>query len=347
MSTVRGITTIKYVRQGDTLTSTLRSTFPLKQFISNGNNIVTPSFAENKPCIYPVVRSSLKATRIEPSASGVEWRYNGQEIAFDASGLSKAMGNIPAGTFKSETKNVDGFTVPTLTILKEIASTGNIDSDTIEFKGTVNTGFQSVVSSSIEISIEQTDGESCLGYITINNGGVIDDSTAQLKATAHFMVGGVEKTDGVSYKWYKMKVVNGADGWEAINKTSASITITDSDVKSSELYKCEVSYGGKTSSAVIEVSDETDTLVIFPNPTNAAGESVPQELTSGQTSVVYRPKVYKKTAGTEIKGFVFNYLLTNASGDIIASQDGGDSFTVTIDHAIKAKGDLTLIIADE
>lgn len=347
MSTVKGQTTIKYVRQGDSLTCTLRSTFPLKQFISNGNNIVTPSFSENRPCIYPVVRSSLKAARIEPSASGVEWRYNGREISFDASGLSKAMGNILAGTFKSETKNVDGFTVPTLTILKEIASDSNIDSDTIEFKGTVNTGFQSVVSSSIEISIEQTDGESCMGYITINNGGVIDDSTSQLKATAHFMIGGVEKTDGVSYKWYKMKVVNGADGWEAINKTSASIMITASDVNSSELYKCEMTYGGKSSSAVMEVSDETDILIIYPNPTNNAGESVPEELSSAQTSIVYRPKVYKRSTGTEVKGFSFNYLLTDASGDTIASQDGGDSFTVTIDHAVKAGGDMTLIISAE
>lgn len=347
MSTVKGQTTIKYVRQGDSLTCTLRSTFPLKQFISNGNNIVTPSFAENKPCIYPVVRSSLKATRIEPSASGVEWRYNGQEIAFDASGLSKAMGNIPAGTFKSETKNVDGFTVPTLTIQKEVASSGNIDSDTIEFKGTVNTGFQSVVSSSIEISIEQTDGESCLGYITINNGGVIDDSTAQLNATAHFMIGGVEKTDGVSYKWFRMKVVNGADGWEAINKTSACITITASDVNSSELYKCEMTYGGKSSSAVMEVSDETDILIIYPNPTDSAGDSVPEELSTAQTSIVYRPKVYKRSTGTEVSGFTFNYLLTDAAGDTIASQDGGSSFTVTIDHAAKAGGDMTLIISAE
>lgn len=347
MSTVKGQTTIKYVRQGDSLTCTLRSTFPLKQFISNGNNIITPSFAANKPCIYPVVRSSLKAMRIEPAATGVEWKFNGTAIVFDASGLSKAMGSIPAGTFKSEVKKVDGFTLPTLTILKEIASSGNIDSDTIEFKGVVNTGFQSVVSASIEVAIEQTDGESCMGYITINNGGVVDDTTSQLKATAHLMIGGVEKTDGVTYKWYKMKVVNGVDGWETMNKSSSSITITASDINSSELYKCEMSYNGKSSSSVMEVSDETDILIIYPNPTNAAGAQVPEELSSAQTSIIYRPKVYKRTTETEVKGFTFNYLVTDAAGDSIASQDGGDSFTVTIDHAVKAGGDMTLIISAE
>lgn len=347
MSEVKGQTTIKYVRQGDSLTCTLRSTFPLKQFITNGNNIVSPSFATNKPCIYPVVRSSLKAARVEPAASGVVWSYNSQEISFDASGLNTAMGNIAAGTFKSETKTVDGFTVPTLTILKEIASDGNIDSDTIEFKGTVNTGFTSVVSASIEISIEQTDGESCMGYITINNGGVIDDTTSQLKATAHFLLGGVEKTSGVTYKWYKMKVVNGADGWVATGSTSSSITITASDINSSELYKCEMTYNGKSSASVMEVCDETDILIIYPNPTDSAGSSVPEELSSAQTSIVYRPKVYKRSTGTEVSGFTFNYLLTDAAGDTIASQDGGSSFTVTLAHAVKAGGDITLIISAE
>ena len=270
--------------------------------------------------------------RIEPAATGVEWKFNGTAIVFDASGLSKAMGSIPAGTFKSEVKKVDGFTLPTLTILKEIASSGNIDSDTIEFKGVVNTGFQSVVSASIEVAIEQTDGESCMGYITINNGGVVDDTTSQLKATAHLMIGGVEKTDGVTYKWYKMKVVDGVDGWESINKSSSSITITASDINSSELYKCEMSYNGKSSSAVMEVSDEAQ---------------VPEELSTAQTSIIYRPKVYKRTTETEVKGFTFNYLVTDAAGDTIASQDGGDSFTVTIDHAVKAGGDITLIISAE
>lgn len=49
MSNVSGLTTIKYVKQGDTLSCALRSTFPLKQFITNGTNAITPSFATNQP----------------------------------------------------------------------------------------------------------------------------------------------------------------------------------------------------------------------------------------------------------------------------------------------------------
>lgn len=346
MSEVKGQTTIKYVKQGDCLTCSLRSTFPLKQYITNGNGIVSPSFVTNQPCIYPVIRSSLKATRVAPQASDVHWYYNGTEIVF-TNNLSGVMGSVEAGTFKSEWKTIDGFTVPTLTILKELASASNIDSDNIEFKCTVNTGFATVVSASAEVAIEQTDGEAVVAYISIGNGGVIDDSNASLVATAHLLVGGEEKQSNVTYAWYKMRVTSGTDGWVSLNKTTKTITINAADVNSSELYKCVVTFGGKSAGAVMEVVDETDALIIYPNPTNGAGASVPEELSSAQTSIIYRPKVTKRTSQQEVNGYTFYYLLTNSAGDTINSQDGGASFTVTLDNAVSAGGDMTLIISAE
>jgi hypothetical protein len=346
MSVCKGQTTIKFVKQGDTLNCNLRSTFPLKQFISNGNGVVSPSFASNKPCIYPVVRSSLQAARVAVKTTGYQWYYNGVEIAFK-NGLSTAIGGLAAGTFKTEYKTIDGFSVPTLTILKDIASSGNIDSDTIEFKGIVNTGFETTVSASIDIEIEQTDGEAYLAYIAVNNGGVIDDVVQTLTATAHLLVGGAEKTSSVTYKWYKMNVTNGVDGWQKLSNTSKSITISKADVNSSELYKCELSYGGKLTSAVLEVVDETDVLIIFPNPTDSDGKSVPEEVSSVQTSIYYRPKVLKRSTSEEVSGYTLNYLLTKSDGTEIASQDGGSSFMVTYAQGLKAGGDLTLIISAE
>ena len=347
MSGVKGQSTIKYVKQGDSLTCGLRSTFPLKQFVSNGSGAVSPSFATNKPCIYPVVRSSLKATRIAPKTAGFKWSYNGVQISFDSNGLSIALGSLAAGTFKSEVKTVDGFTVPTLTILKELASSSNIDSDSIEFYGIVDTGFETVVSASMEVAIEQTDGDAYLAYIAIDNGGVIDDEHTSLTASASLLVGGVEKTTDISYAWYKMKVTNGVDGWESLNKTSQSIQILAADVNSTELYKCVISHSGKTASAVMEVADETDALIIYPNPTNSAGARIPEELSSVQTSIIYRPKVMKRATSTEVTGYKFNFLLTKSNGDTVASADDASTFTVTLDHAVSANGDLTLIITAE
>lgn len=344
MSNVSGITTIKYVRQGDTLSCGLRSTFPLKQFVTGGNGIVSPSFAANKPCVYPVIRSSLTATRISPLTEGVSWYYNGTKITFGTDGLSAAMGDLAAGTFKSETKSVDGVTVPTLTILKDIASSSNIDPDTILFQATVNTGFKTGVSASIEIAIEQTNGEAFLPYITVNNGGIIDDQVSSLTAKAHLLIGGTEKTDGVSYEWFKMKVTDGLDGWISTGAKAQTLTIAESDISSSELYKCVITYGDKTAEAVLEVSDETDVLIIYPNPTDGSGNTVPEELSESQPSIVYAPEIRKRSDQSVQSGFTKYYLLTNSSGDTISSQDGGDTFTVTLDNAKTAGGDLTLII---
>lgn len=344
MSTVKGQTTIKYVKQGDTLTCSLRSTFPLTQFITNGTEVVSPSFATNQPCIYPVIRSSLTATRVSPLTSGVAWAYNGTTLSFDSSGYSTAVGDLAAGTFYSAWKTIDSLSVPTLTILEEIASADNVDSDYITFQATVNTGFSTTVSASIEITITQTDGEACLSYISVDNGGVIDDDNTSLTAKAHMLIGGTEMSSSVTYVWYKMVVTDGVDGWVATGKTSQSITISASDVATSELYKCVTTYGEKSSEAILEVSDETDALIIYANPTDGSGNTVADEVSDSQTSVTYVPTVVSRSSQTEQSGFTFYYLLTNTSGTTIASQDGGSSFVVTLEHAVTAGGDLTLII---
>lgn len=347
MSNVKGISTIKYVKQGDTVTCGLRSTYPLKQFISNGNGAVSPSFATNRPCIYPVVRSSLSASRVAPESVGYKWFYNTVEIQFDSSGKSLALGSLAAGTFLSEWKSVDGFGCPTLTICKELASAANPNSDSIEFSGVVNTGFASVVSASIEVAIEQTEGDAYVAYIAVNNGGVIDDDVASLTAKAHLLVGGVEVTSGVKYAWYKMRVSAGTDGWVSTGDTGQTITIGASAINNKELYRCVITSGGKSAEAVVEVADETDILIIYPNPTDGAGNTVAEELGSAQQSITYVPKVYKRGTSEVVPDYTFNYLLTNSSGDEIASKDGGSSFVVTLAHAMQANGDLTLIISAE
>ena len=144
-----------------------------------------------------------------------------------------------------------------------------------------------------------------------------------------------------------MKVTNGVDGWESLNKTSQSIQILAADINSTELYKCVITHSGKTASAVMEVADETDALIIYPNPTNSAGARVPEELSSVQTSIIYRPKVMKRATATEVTGYKFNFLLTKSNGDTVASADDASTFTVTLDHAVSANGDLTLIITAE
>lgn len=338
MSTVKGSATITFVKQGDTINTGLRSTKPLEQYLKKGTSSVTPDWtqAANQPTIYPVVRSSLTDARIEPEAGSEVWKYNGTVIPFSGN-LSTVMGSIPAGTFKKESKKVDGdTTVPTLTICKNLASAANINADVIEFGGIADTGFRSAISASIDIRIEEVEGDPYIGYITVNDGGVIDGNTSSLTLTATLTRGGQDVTAGVTYKWYK---ANG-NNWIDINKTTKAITVTAADIDTQELYKCEFFIsGGSTGSAVIPVYDESDPLVIVPNPDGD------EEISSAHKTVTYYPLVCKRgdTSMTPVAGFTFSYQLTNSSYTQIAA-GSGSSFAVTYAHGVAANGNMTLII---
>jgi len=338
MSTVKGSATITFVKQGDTINTSLRSTMPLEQYLKKGTAVVTPDWTQpaNQPTIYPVVRSSLTDSRISPEAGSEVWKYNGTVIPFSGN-LSTVMGSIAAGTFKKESKKVDGDTlVPTLTICKNLASAGNINADVIEFSAIVDTGFRSAVSASIDIRIEEVEGDPYIGYISVNDGGVIDSNTASLTLTASLTRGGQDVSTGVTYKWYK---ANG-NTWTNINKTTKAITITATDIDTQELYKCEFFISGSTvGSATIPVYDESDPLVVVPNPDGI------EEISSANKSVTYYPRVCKRgdTSMTPVTGFTFSYLLTNSKYQQIAS-GAGTNFAITYAHGIAANGNMTLII---
>jgi hypothetical protein len=338
MSTVKGSATIVFVRQGDTINTSLRSTKPLEQYLKKGTSAVTPDWtqAANQPTIYPVVRSSLTDSRIEPESGTEEWKYNGTVIPFTGN-LSTVMGSIPAGTFKKESKKVDGdTTVPTLTILKNLASADNINADVIEFSAICDTGFRSAISASIDIRIEEVEGDPYIGYISVNDGGVIDGDTSSLTLTATLARGGQDITTGVTYKWYKAN----RNSWTDINKTTKAITVTAVDIDTQELYKCEFFISGNsTGSACLPVYDESDPLVVVPNPDGD------EEISSAHPLVTYYPQVCKRgdTSMTPVAGFTFSYRLTNSSYAQIAAGEGGN-FAVTYAHGVAARGNMTLII---
>jgi hypothetical protein len=338
MSTVKGSATITFVKQGDTINTSLRSTKPLEQYIKKGTTSVVPDWtqAANQPTIYPVVRSSLMDSRIAPEPGSEQWKYNGSVIAF-AGDLSTAMGSIAAGTFKKGSSKIDGDTlVPTLTICKNLASGTNINADVIEFSAIADTGFRSAISASIDIRIEEIEGDPYIGYIAVNDGGVVDANTPQITLTATLSRGGLDVSTGVTYKWYK------ADGndWVNTNKTTKAITLTKDDIDVQELYRCEFFISGSSvCNAVIQVYDESDPLVVLPNPDGD------EEISSIRKEVNYYPKVIKRgdTSMTAVPGYTFTYLLTNNSYSQIAT-GAGASFKVSYAHGAAAGGNMTLII---
>jgi hypothetical protein len=338
MSNVKGSTVISFVRQGDTINTALRSTKPLEQFLRRGTATVVPDWtvATNRPTIYPVVRSALSNSRQSPLINTEVWKYNGTTITFTGD-TSNAMGSLAAGTFQKGRSAVDGdVQVPTLTICKNLASADNINADVIEFSAVVNTGFDAAIAASIDIRVEEIEGDSFVSYIAVNDGGVIDDNTSSLTLTAILNKGGTEQTSGVTYAWYKAA----GSTWTSVNKTTKSITLTKTDIDTQELYRVDFTVSGSVvTTSSISVYDESDPLVVVPNPDRA------EEVSTGSPAINYTPIVCKQgdTAMTPVTGYSFTYLLTNSAYDSIATGSGA-TFAVTYAHGVAAGGNMTLII---
>jgi hypothetical protein len=97
--------------------------------------------------------------------------------------------------------------------------------------------------------------------------------------------------------------------------------------------------GSVVATAAISVYDESDPLVVVPNPDRA------EEVSSGSPVINYAPVVCKQgdTAMAPIAGYTFSYLLTNSAYQQIASGTG-TSFAVTFAHGVAAGENMTLII---
>jgi hypothetical protein len=338
MSTVKGSTTISFVRQGDHLQACLMADIPLVQYLKKGTTTVMPDWtvASAQPTIYPVVRSSLSDTRISPIADTEEWKLGGVVIPFGTDGLSLAFGNIAAGMFKKSRKAMDGDTqVPCLTLCKNLVlmDAGNTR---VEFSAQCNTGFLMGVTASIDIRLEEVDGDPYVGYISVNDGGVIDDNTETLTLTANLMRGGSAATGSITYRWFKAS----GNSWIDTGKTSKSITITGDDIATQELYRVEMSFlDTAVATATLPVYDERDPLIVVSNPD---GEEV---LSDTRKQIIYTPSVQRRgdVNRQALAGYSFSYMLTNSRADVIATHSGS-SFTVTYAHGISAGGDMSLNI---
>ena len=109
----------------------IRSTQPLQQAYTDG--VCVPNWAAgvNQPIVYIVLQNG--ASYVLPDAN-YKWYYNGNEIEWDANGKSKAVATLAAGTFEQVTKYTpemyqSGQYVPAIKIVKNVASSNNVDID--------------------------------------------------------------------------------------------------------------------------------------------------------------------------------------------------------------------------
>lgn len=277
----------------DSLSFTLMATEPLVQYLKKGTSdgfMPNWATAARKPVIYPNAMSQLEGIRKSIVAASEEWTYNGTVIGFNASGISATPASI-ANVFQKVAHNNGDFNVPGLKIISNLVSPTNVDTDSVGMSCKVEvSGIQVPASNAIPVRLEETVGDPYQGFISATDGGVIDSNTRSVTLTAELTKAGNYVTSGVVYRWTKA-IMGGWAAFPAIPATPNKANVTANDVDTFALFKCEYIIDGLVVFAsVIKVPDETDPLVLVPNP------SGPTTLGRGG-SITYRPKVVRRATG--------------------------------------------------
>lgn len=229
---------VQIIEDGTTLHGEIRATKSLTQAYKDSACIPDWTQTANQPTIYVTLQNG--STFITPD-SNYNWYYNGQLITWDSNGKSIAVEGLEAGTFEKVTNYTpsgysSGVYVPAIKIVKNLASSTNVDIDVIRFDGQATLSTNPVdFSASINITItEWMQGGGYLGIINFQN-GIADIDANNKSVTAEgilYDADGNVVSDGLTRKWY-------FEGDSTIKGTGSSLTITDSMVVDYVMVRCE------------------------------------------------------------------------------------------------------------
>ena len=335
-STVSGSAHIKFIRQGDSISSILISTGALVQYVSQ-SGLATPDWtvAANQPVIYPRIVSQLSGTVITAIANPV-WKLGNVALVFNGSGMTAD------GKFQTTTYTIAGVAVPALKICKNVMADAS-QNTTISFAGDVTTGgLTYTITADIPVTRSETNSDVYQANIAATNGGIVDDTNTSTTLTSILNKGGTAITDGITYAWYYSTPQDTdavKDNWEPMNKTTKSITVSRDEVDTVRIFKCDMAVNGSVvCSAFFEVRDESDPLYIVTNP-NQRDES----LSSYQPSIIYTPVVRRRGHTENETGWTFEFVLIDVKGQTVRTATGA-SFTVTYQEMVQRGCDLDLFI---
>ena len=164
-------------------------------------------------------------------------------------------------------------------------------------------------------SISITKGVGNQNVVTIVSGDdkyfAIREKGGSVVLAAMARRGASEITSGLTYKWSRM--VNGT--WQTlVDQTGKSLTVTDSLVDTTGIFKVEVSQGGNLigldTQTVMDLSDPYD-IITNPNPED-------ETIVSGSGgSVTYTPILVKRGQTTKAKNMLFYFVFMDSAGVIL------------------------------
>lgn len=288
----------------------------------DGEASAPTSIAPNFATLVPILSFLLTSSRVAEGIvvpSSMKWYFNDVLISFTSNVSTNTFGG-ETGHFKFIPYQAGSTNYFGLQIVKNLVKASAGASCTIKAVATVTVG-----NTSDEIqfvySIPITKGVGNQKVVTIVAGDnkyfAIREKGGSVILSAMARLGASELTSGLTYKWYKMT----AGAWTLISgQTGKNLTVTDSMVDTTGVFKVEVSQGatliGLDTQTVMDLSDPYD---IITNP-------VPEDetITSGSGgTVVYTPMLVKRGQTTKAKDTTFYFTFMDSAGVILNPSTAG------------------------
>lgn len=186
-----------------------------------------------------------------------------------------------------------------------------------------------------------------------SNDQVINSANETITLTANLLKNGsTTGLSGMTFNWHKfgeagISLQNG--GSYSGSRTGQSLVVTEGMVAGNAIFVCEVTYGGSTYAATININDIQDQYVCN------KGRTVYQDSTKAvivensnvirkQNVVVYTPSVTDKNTGSASTGWTFNYRLVKNDNTVLSTTNGSASFEVS-GATVHANGGLNVVIS--
>lgn len=274
------------------------------QMYNPDTKVFTPNFGSDNNVITPKVYVTGNGTNLVSKLTALAYNVGGTVVNAGATSGQYTVAAISAGGALTIKGNITGNSLPIkVTAVYHDDETGQ--DTTLEAQGfvakTANAG------ALFQVVLTQPKGNS------FDAGNNVSTLTAEAKCFR----GGVQDTDGITYKWYSLNLAT--QTWVQLSQDIATtagvstLTVKASDVLNVQTFKCEAIDGTDRSEAIVTFEDRTDpySVEIF-SPTGL-------QIKNGQGSTTLCARVYRGTEkiedeATATKKFTYTWTKFDKNG---------------------------------
>lgn len=300
-------------------------------------NIDAISNESEKPVLKTVLMCSDPdvaniASLILPSET--VWSVNGDKLVFNAEGVST--GDY-AGLFKliaPDTAANAKYPCGGLRVLKNLVTASGGIPMTITNVLTIEVGANTAkVQASYTVQIRNVDGQAaiCEIYCDASDSFVLDRETnPSVECKVRYWNGDLSKDVTVAAadrKWYLL--TDGAWVLDTAHVNAAGNLVVDRDmINTFGTVKVEIMSGTSVMASDMQaISDNSDSLILFPNPNPEDGRIAQSDT---RTGVIFTPTVRSRETNAEITGLKYLFTVLSPEGTIIANTSAKvTTYTVT------------------